>query len=340
MNLAALARYRMPLLLLAAFLLLCLFARGLLFRHAITAPLQLGAPTVLDVATGSSLRRVLAGLEAEGVLRSASDLLFYARFTDHATRMQAGEYELLPGLNGVGLLDLLASGKVIYHEVRLVEGWTLQQALRHIQAHPAVKAELSAGDTQQLQQLFGSEFYPEGLFFPDTYHFVRGTSDLQLLRRAYAMMSEVVDGLWPARDSGLPFETPYEALILASIVEKETGVAEERARIAGVFVRRLQRNMRLQTDPTVIYGLGAEFDGNLTRTQLQTDTPWNTYTRHGLPPTPIALPGLGAIEAALHPEPGDALYFVARGDGSHQFSATLEEHNQAVRLYQLGLDTP
>lgn len=340
MILAALARYRTPLLLLAAILLLGLLARGLMFRHALSTPLQLTAPTVLEVVPGSSLRRVLAGLEAEGILYSAADLLFYARFTDHATRMQAGEYELSPGLDGVGLLDLLASGKVLYHEVRLVEGWTLQQALQHIQAHPAVRSELRADDREQLQQVFETSDYPEGLFFPDTYHFIRGTSDLQLLRRARQMMNEVLDGLWPARDSGLPFDTPYEALVLASIVEKETGLASERGEIAGVFVRRLQRNMRLQTDPTVIYGLGPAFDGNLTRAHLQSDTAWNTYTRHGLPQTPIALPGLESIEAVLHPEPGDSLYFVARGDGSHHFSVTLEEHNAAVRRYQLGMETP
>lgn len=336
MSLAALAAYRKPLLALAAFLLLCLLARGLLFRHAITAPLVLTAPVVIDVAPGSSLRRVLGDLETRGILPHAGDLLFYARFTDHATRMQAGEYQLTPGLDGLRLLELLASGKVLYHEVRLLEGWTLQQALRHIQAHPAVRVELRADDREQLREVFASEQYPEGLFFPDTYHFVRGTSDLQLLQRARRMMDEVLAALWPARDSGLPFETPYEALILASIVEKETALAEERGQIAGVFIRRLQNNMRLQTDPTVIYGLGSDFDGNLTRAHLRADTPWNTYTRHGLPPTPIALPGLDAIEAALHPEPGDALYFVSRGDGSHHFSATLEGHNQAVRRYQLG----
>ena len=336
MNLAALAAYRKPLFAIAAFLLLCLLARGLLFRHAITTPLQLAGPTVIEVVPGSSLRAVITDLDTRGIVPSARDLLFYARFTDHATRMQAGEYELTPGLDGVGLLELLASGKVLYHEVRLVEGWTLQQALAHIQSHPAVRAELDPGNYQQLQARFGTEHYPEGLFFPDTYHFVRGTSDVQLLGRARQLMNEVLDALWPARDSGLPFETPYEALILASIIEKETALAAERERIAGVFVRRLQNNMRLQTDPTVIYGLGSAFDGNLTRAHLQADTPWNTYTRHGLPQTPIALPGLRAIEAALHPEPGDALYFVARGDGSHHFSATLEEHNQAVRRYQLG----
>lgn len=331
----ALARWRKPVLLLAAFLLLCLAARGLLFRHSLTSTLQLSEPYVLDVAPGSSLRRVLRNLEGEGILPRAGDLLFYARFTDHATRMQAGEYLLTPDLDGRALLDLLASGKVIFHEVRLVEGWTLQQALRQIQSHPAVKVELDPEDTERLAMEFGEGRYPEGLFFPDTYFFTRGTSDTQLLRRARWLMDEVVDTLWPARDSGLPFDTPYEALILASIIEKETGLAEERGQIAGVFVRRLQQNMRLQTDPTVIYGLGNDFDGNLTRSHLQTDTPWNTYTRHGLPPTPIALPGLAAIEAALHPEPGNTLYFVARGDGSHQFSATLEEHNQAVRRYQL-----
>ena len=342
MFLARLQPWRRPLLWLAALLalvLLALLIRGGLYWRNIHAPLALEDVHILEVVPGTNLRRVLSGLEEQGIVRDSTDLLIYARFTDLATRMQAGEYELQPGLDGRALLALLASGKVLYHQVRLLEGWTLQQALTQIQAHPAVRVELDPQDREALQVAFGTEYYPEGLFFPDTYHFTRGTSDIELLQRARVLMDEVLMSLWPARDSGLPFDTPYEALILASIVEKETGQAAERERLAGVVVRRLQRNMRLQTDPTVIYGVGDEFDGNLTRAHLRADTPWNTYTRHGLPPTPIALPGLDSIAASLHPEPGEALYFVSMGDGSHYFSSTLEEHNQAVRRYQLNRQT-
>ena len=319
-----------------AVLLLLLLARAWLFRSHVEGPLLLQSAQVLKVEKGASLTRVLLDLEARGILRGAGDLLLYARFSDFATRMQAGEYELVAGMSARGLLELLASGKVIHHQVSIIEGWTLRQALQAVQAHPAITATLPPDDPAALQAAFATMQYPEGLVFPDTYNFTRGTSDLELLLRAHRTMDEVLDTSWAGRAAGLPFESPYEALVLASIIEKETALREEQSRIAGVFVRRLRQNMRLQTDPTVIYGLGARFDGNLTRAHLQEDSPWNTYTRDGLPPTPIALPGLGAIEASLHPEEGDALYFVARGDGSHYFSATLEEHNQAVRQYQSG----
>ena len=197
-------------------------------------------------------------------------------------------------------------------------------------------ARLDADDPLALQTAFGVTEWPEGQFFPDTYNFTRGTTDLQVLQRAQLLMQEVLSSAWATRDAGLPYATPQEALTMASIIEKETAVAEEREQIAGVFIRRLQRNMRLQTDPTVIYGLGTNFDGNLTRAHLESDTPWNTYTRSGLPLTPIALPGRAAVEASLHPDQSENLYFVARGDGTHYFSATLEEHNRAVEQYQSG----
>lgn len=335
-----LLRHWRRLLAVAAVLLLGLLARVFVFWSHVDAPLLLQTAQILQVERGASLTRVLRGLEEQGLLQGADDVLLYAKFTQLGTRMQAGEYELVAGLSVQGLLALLDSGKVVTHQVSIIEGWTLAQALRAIQAHPAIAVTLPADDPAALQQAFATEQYPEGLFFPDTYNFTRGTTDLELLQRARLQMEQILTASWATRDAGLPYASPYEALVLASIVEKETGLREEQQQIAGVFVRRLRLNMRLQTDPTVIYGLGASFDGNLTRAHLQQDNPWNTYTREGLPLTPIALPGQGAIEASLHPDDSDKLYFVARGDGSHYFSATLEEHNQAVRQYQLGESAP
>jgi UPF0755 protein len=338
--LAWLLRWQRQLLAAAALMLVLLLVRVYLFKAHIDGPLLLQSAQVLQVDKGASLTRVLLDLEADGILQGANDVLLYARFTELGTRMQAGEYELVAGLTARGLLALLESGKVIHHQVSIIEGWTLRQALQAIQSHPAITVTLPADDPQALKDAFGTEHYPEGWVFPDTYNFTRGTTDVELLLRARKVMEQTLALSWAGREVGLPYGSPTAALILASIIEKETAKRDEQSQIAGVFVRRLRQNMRLQTDPTVIYGLGDEFDGNLTRAHLQADTPWNTYTRAGLPLTPIALPGLGAIEAVMHPAEGDALYFVARGDGSHYFSATLEEHNQAVRQYQLGEAAP
>lgn len=323
--------------LIAALLLLAVLAalRTYVFFDRIDAPLKLDEPKFIVVEPGMNLRRIVRSLQAERVLPKGFDLLVYARLDGSASRVKTGEYELTSDLTARTFLQKLVDGDVVYHQVRIVEGWTLKQALDVLHAHPALVAQLDANDPQAIQQAFDTDTYPEGQFFPDTYNFTRGTTDVQLLQRARALMQQVLDTAWAARDANLPYATPQEALVMASIVEKETAVGAERAQIAGVFVRRLQRNMRLQTDPTVIYGLGAEFDGNLTRAHLTSDTPWNTYTRDGLPPTPIALPGRASIEASMHPDDSEALYFVARGDGSHYFSATLDEHNRAVRQYQL-----
>lgn len=323
--------------LIAALLLLAVLAalRTYVFFDRIDAPLKLDEPKFIIVEPGMNLRRIVRSLQAERVLPKGFDLLVYARLDGSASRVKTGEYELTSDLTARTFLQKLVDGDVVYHQVRIVEGWTLKQALDVLHAHPALVAQLDANDPQAIQQAFDTDTYPEGQFFPDTYNFTRGTTDVQLLQRARALMQQVLDTAWAARDANLPYATPQEALVMASIVEKETAVGAERAQIAGVFVRRLQRNMRLQTDPTVIYGLGAEFDGNLTRAHLTSDTPWNTYTRDGLPPTPIALPGRASIEASMHPDDSEALYFVARGDGSHYFSATLDEHNRAVRQYQL-----
>ncbi|HEY0961179.1 MAG TPA: endolytic transglycosylase MltG [Pseudomonadales bacterium] len=308
------------------------------FFDRIDAPLELDEPQFLMVEPGTSFRRIVRELQAKRVLPKGYDLVVYARLEGSANRIKTGEYELTSDMTARSFLQKLVDGDVVYHQVRIVEGWTLKQALEVLQAHPALVAQLDPDDQQSIQQAFGTDAYPEGQFFPDTYNFTRGTSDVEILQRARALMQQVLDAAWAARDAGLPYESPEEALVMASIVEKETAVGAERSQIAGVFVRRLQRNMRLQTDPTVIYGLGEAFDGNLTRAHLTSDTPWNTYTREGLPPTPIALPGKASIEASLHPDDSDTLYFVARGDGTHYFSATLEEHNRAVRQYQLSDD--
>jgi UPF0755 protein len=218
----------------------------------------------------------------------------------------------------------------------VVEGWTFQQLLDALRENEAIRQTLTDRDGAAIMAQLGKpDLHPEGQFAPDTYRFPRGTSDLEFLRRAHNTLQEWLDSAWRERAEDLPYDSAYDALIMASIIEKETGLASEREAIAGVFVRRLKRTMRLQTDPTVIYGMGSAYNGNIRRADLRRDTPYNTYTRHGLPPTPIALPGRESLHAALHPAEGDALYFVAKGDGSHQFSATLEEHLDAVRLYQL-----
>ncbi|MDR2212477.1 MAG: endolytic transglycosylase MltG [Pseudomonadales bacterium] len=320
--------------LLVLFVSAALGARVWLHYQYLEQPLKLDGDYVLNVPQGSNLTRVLAQLEREGIIPSALDLRLYARFNQDGTALQAGEYLLQSGLDGRALLRKLASGEVILHQLRLLEGWTIAQALAEIHSNPAITPLLR--DVADLRERLHLEQDAEGLFFPDTYTFVRGTSDLDLLKQAHELMSQELARAWAEHDAGLPYVNAYDLLIMASIIEKETAVADERPLIAGVFVRRLQQGMRLQTDPTVIYGLGAAFDGNLTRANLQSDTPWNTYTRDGLPPTPIALPGRAALLAAAHPDDSSALYFVAKGDGSHYFSANLREHNAAVRRYQQG----
>jgi UPF0755 protein len=235
------------------------------------------------------------------------------------------------------LLRKLAGGEVIQHAITLIEGQTFREMLALIAANDKIVHTLDGASAGEIMARLGHEGEnPEGRFLPDTYHFPQGTTDLAFLQRAYNAMERLLAGEWAARARGLPLNTPYEALTLASIVEKETGLAEERPAIAGVFIRRLLKGMRLQTDPTVIYGLGERFDGDLRAGDLRTDTPYNTYTREGLPPTPIAMPGAASIHAVLHPDKGDTLYFVANGNGGHYFSRTLKEHESAVQKFQLG----
>lgn len=292
---------------------------------------------VVRIAPGSSARAIARALQDAGVLVNADAFVAVARATKATESLRAGRYEIARGMSLHALIDKLRRGEVLRERLTVVEGWTYRELRAALAANPDLKQEsASMNDAQLLRAIGAEQKHPEGLFAPDTYVFDPGSSDLDVLRRAYRAQMAILQKAWESRAEGLPLKTPYEALILASIVEKETGQGAERARIAGVFINRLRRGMLLQTDPTVIYGLGDKFDGNLRKRDLLADAPYNTYTRAGLPPTPIALPGRAAIEATLNPEPTTALYFVARGDGTSHFSDTLAEHNRAVVKYQLG----
>jgi peptidoglycan lytic transglycosylase G len=302
------------------------------------APLTIAEPgLVYEIAQGTSLKQLAYDLQRRGITGHPHYLIWLGRELDLAHRLQAGEYEIIPGMTPESLLRKLAGGEVIQHAITLIEGQTFKEMLAVIKASGDIVHTLDGVGTEELMVRLGHEGeHPEGRFLPDTYHFPQGTTDLAFLTRAYNAMERHLADAWAAREEGLPLQTPYEALILASIVEKETGVAGERPVIAGVFIRRLKKGMRLQTDPTVIYGLGERFDGNLRSSDLRSDTPYNTYTRDGLPPTPIAMPGAASIHAVLHPDKGETLFFVANGTGGHYFSRTLKEHELAVKKFQLG----
>ncbi|GAB6041901.1 endolytic transglycosylase MltG [Endothiovibrio diazotrophicus] len=307
------------------------------YQRFAETPLAIARPLVLEVKPGRSVAALGRELAGRGLMRSPRYFTLLARIGGHGRRIKAGEYRLEPGVTPRGLLEKLVAGRPIEYAITLVEGWSFRQVMAAIEAEDRLEHSLAGmGGGEVMTRLGHPDEHPEGRFFPDTYRFPKGESDLSVLRRAYERMEQVLAEEWAGRESGLPLQGPYQALTLASIVEKETGRAAERPEIAGVFVRRLRKGMLLQTDPTVIYGLGDAFDGNLRRRDLKRDTPYNSYTRKGLPPTPIAMPGREAIRAVLHPADGNALYFVAKGDGSHHFSATLREHNRAVRKYQLG----
>lgn len=323
-----------PALLLAA---ICTYAL-LQYERFLSQPLKSDTAFIYTVEPGSNLRVISEDLKQQGL----SDfppvyLQVYGRLTQQAHKIKAGEYQIQPGTNLPEFLSILVSGKVIMNAFTIVEGMTINELLEALHQHPKVLKTLETSSGDEVMKALGIDHkQAEGWFLPETYHFPTGTKDIDFLRRAYQQMQDALAKAWDQRDDDLPYQSPYEALIMASIIEKETGIAEERPEIAGVFVRRLQKGMRLQTDPTVIYGMGDKFDGNLRRTDLRTDTPYNTYTRHGLPPTPICLPSIESIQAALHPAEGNSLYFVATGEeGRHVFSATLKQHNKAVRRYQL-----
>ena len=298
--------------------------------------LALQQPTTLTVPNGFTASRLIDELSERHWLNEPLKLKLLFKLHPELTKLRSGEYEVRVGDTLETLLERLISGRSIQYRVTLIEGATVKEMLASLADHEKLEKTLSATDAVSLSTELGLNVdSTEGLFLAETYYFERGTTDKELLLRAHAMLTDVLDKHWQSRDVKLPLKSPYEALILASIVEKETGLSSERGQISGVFIRRLNRGMRLQTDPTVIYGLGERYQGNLTRKHLKEATPYNTYRIPALPPTPIALVGEEAIVAALNPEPGKSLYFVAKGDGSHQFSDTLEQHNRAVREYQL-----
>ncbi len=288
------------------------------------------------IPAGSSFSEVSGRLVELGAIEDDRWYRLYARYTEQAGAIHAGDYLLRSGTTPLDALQQFTAGDVRLYSFTIVEGWNHRELLAALHASDALSATMTDEDWPALLESLGAATsHPEGLFLPETYRFPLGTSDRDVLGQAYELMQETLAEEWTARADDAPVKSPYEALVLASIVEKETARADERPQIAGVFARRLELRMRLQTDPTVIYGIGAAFNGDLTRKDLTTDTPYNTYTRHGLPPTPIAMPGRAAINAALNPAPGKTLYFVATGlpDGSHKFSATKEEHDAAVAEY-------
>jgi UPF0755 protein len=296
-------------------------------------------PFEFTVEKGSSLKSLSQKLSNAGLLSEPYGFWLLGRFSNEANLIQAGRYRLTEPLSPIELLQKLSDGDVIKVAITFVEGITFREMRAALEENPDLKVTLKALSAKEILKKLGApETNPEGLFFPDTYQFAPGASDLDILRASYQAMQKKLADAWKERAQNLPYRTPYEALIMASIIEKETGRADERPLIAAVFINRLRLPMRLQTDPTVIYGLGDKYDGNIRRRDLTTDTPYNTYTRDGLPPTPIAMPGLASIRAALNPADSDKLYFVATkgGDGSHAFSKTLDEHNRAVAKHQLG----
>ncbi len=293
------------------------------------------SPVTFELRAGSSLRAVTTQLAKAGVINQPELFEILARVLGESSKLKAGNYEFSPPLTPLGLLQQMTRGDVTLVAVTFVEGWTFKQVRKALQDQPKIRAETATlTEAELLQKLEIPEPLGEGWFFPDTYHFSEGTSDLAILRRSHQLMLRHLNQEWERRTPGLPLKSPREALILASIVEKETGKPEERGLVAAVFINRLRIGMLLQTDPTVIYGMGESFKGNIRKSDLTTDTPYNTYTRGGLPPTPIAMPGLEALRATLNPASSDALYFVARGDGTSKFSRTLAEHERAVTQYQ------
>ncbi len=325
-----------------AILSLCLLGAGvaltwqLAMRWYHTPLATLSQPTVIELASGESLSKLAARLATQGVISHPRWWVAIARLEHKAAHVRAGEYVLVPGTSPAGVLDQLVEGRVWLHPVTLVEGWSFATARAALEANPLLKhVGMGLSDDALMARLGLGGLKPEGQFFPDTYRVARGTTDLELWTLAHSHLQSELTRIWQSRQPNLPLANPYEALILASLIEKETAQVDERPRIAAVFINRLRKGMRLQTDPTVIYGLGQAYQGTLHRVDLTTDTAYNTYTRMGLPPTPIALPGAAALQAAVQPADSAALYFVAsgQGDGRHVFSGSLLEHNKAVQHY-------
>jgi UPF0755 protein len=303
---------------------------------ALEQPLNIAQEELLEVPKGTTPNRTFLRLEADGVIKDAFWLRVYWRFNLAGQPLHSGEYRMVPGMTVNGLIDLWKRGEMVQYSLTLVEGWNFHQVRAALAKDEKLEQTPNGlSDSQVMDKLGHSGIFPEGRFFPDTYRFVRGMTDADLLKKAYDRLDEVLLKEWNQRAADVPYTEPYQALIMASLVEKETGVPQERRQIAGVFVRRMEMGMLLQTDPTVIYGLGDRYNGKLTRAHLKEPTPYNTYMIAGLPPTPIAMVGREAIHAALNPADGNSLYFVARGDGSHVFSDDLDAHNNAVREFQI-----
>ena len=306
------------------------------FAYHVQDPVQIPiAPYELSIKPGSSLRTVAKQLAGAGALHDTWSFILLSRLMGYSSLLKAGDYELTESISPWQLLKRVTNGDVNQSEVRFIEGWTFSQLRKTLNEHPALRHDTAGLTDSEVMQLIGaSETMAEGLFSPDTYYFVRGNSDVAILKRAYHAMQNNLNAAWTGRATNLPLTDSYQALILASIVEKETGRESDRTNVAGVFINRLRIGMRLQTDPTVIYGLGDKFDGNLRKKDLLTDQEYNTYTRSGLPPTPIALPGMASIQAALNPAKTSSLYFVGKGNGESHFSSNLTDHNRAVSKYQ------
>jgi len=322
--------------LIAAGLATALVAGGY-YAWAINRPLDFGAKTWV-IEPGDPLGRVARQLVQQGVINETLSLRLLARQDGLGRRVRAGAYRFPPAISLREFLHRIVTGKgQVDFKVTILEGWSFARMRDTLRRAPDLEAVTAAmTDRQIMAELGHPEWHPEGRFFPDTYRYTAGQSDLSVYRRAFRLMQEKLAAAWERRGAGVPLESPDQALIIASIIEKESQIADEQRRIAGVFYNRLRKGMRLQADPTVIYGLGAAYRGNITRAHLKTDTPYNTYTRHGLPPTPISLPGAGALHAAVRPAATGAYYFVAKGGGAHHFSATLDQHNKAVRRYARG----
>jgi len=303
---------------------------------SLSKPVVMAEPVLFDVPGGTAFSEVARQLEARDLVGKDLWVRIYGRLFPDQARIKAGEYEFTDGMTAEAMLDKMVAGDTKHWSVQFIEGWTFSDMRAALAASERLEKLTSEWSNAQIMEAVGAEGeHPEGRFFPDTYLFTSSESDLDLLRRSFRRMEAVLAEEWASRDEGLPYASAYEALIMASIVERETGAPHERDQVAGVFVRRLQKGMRLQTDPTVIYGMGDKYQGRIGSRDLRTHTPYNTYRINGLPPTPIALPGREAIHASLHPGSGSALYFVARGDGTHKFSNTLAEHQKAVRAFQL-----
>lgn len=315
---------------------LCLGASAWKIHSALEQPLNITQEQLLEVPKGTTPTRTFYRLEADGVIKDAFWLRVYWRFNLAGQPLHKGEYRMQPGMTVENLIDLWKRGEMVQYSLTLVEGWNFHQVRAALAKDEKLEQTLNGlSDSEVMDKLGHAGIFPEGRFFPDTYRFVRGMTDVELLKKAYDRLDEVLAKEWGQRAADVPYTEPYQALIMASLVEKETGVPQERGQIAGVFVRRMEMGMLLQTDPTVIYGLGDRYNGKLTRAHLKEATPYNTYVIAGLPPTPIAMVGREAIHAALNPVAGNSLYFVARGDGSHVFSDDLDAHNSAVREFQL-----